>query len=111
MRSGGIQVSDQFGIEDWWGVGEKRTVIVVVADDELLELAVLAELAPDVLVEGVEVVLQLGGVHAVLGVVGRVLVEVGHEDGLAVGRLDVFSGAAVAVAAGADFLDFATSSG
>ena len=49
-------------------------------------------------------VLELGGVHAVLGIVGGVLVEVGHEDGLAVGGLDVFPGAAVAMAAGADFL-------
>lgn len=49
-------------------------------------------------------ILQLRGVHPVLGVVGGVLVEVGHEDGLAVGGLDVFSGAAIAVAAGADFL-------
>lgn len=49
-------------------------------------------------------ILQLRGVHPVLGVVGGVLVEVGHEDGLAVGGLDVFSRAAVAVTAGADFL-------
>lgn len=83
---------------------KRRTVIVVVANDEFLQLAVLAQLAPNVLVEGVKVVLQLRGVHPVLGVVGGVLVEVGHEDGLAVGGLDVFSGAAVAVTAGADFL-------
>lgn len=44
------------------------------------------------------------GVHLVLGVVGRVLVQVGEQDRLRVGRLDVFSGAAVAVAAGADFV-------
>ena len=82
---------------------KKRTVIVVVADDEFLELAVLAQLAPNVLVKGVKVVLQLRGVHPVLGVVGRVLVQVGHEDGLAVRGLDVLARAAVAVAAGADF--------
>lgn len=81
-----------------------QVVVVVVADDELLELAVLAHLAPDVFVEGVEVVLQLGRVHAVLGVEGGVLVEVGHEDGLRVGGLDVFAGAAIAVAAGADLI-------
>lgn len=92
-----------------WGKGRegkgegKRTVIVVVADDEFLELAVLAQLAPNVLVKGVKVVLQLRGVHPVLGVVGRVLVQVGHEDGLAVRGLDVLARAAVAVAAGADF--------
>ena len=81
-----------------------HTVIVVVAYHELFHLAVLAQLAPDVLVEGIEVVLELVRVHAVLGVVGGVLVEVRHEDGLAVGGLDVFARAAVAVAAGADFL-------
>lgn len=79
-------------------------VVVVVADDQLLELAVLAHLAPHVLVEGVEVVLQLRGVHAVLGVEGRVLVQVGHQDRLAVGRLDVLARAPVTVAAGADLV-------
>ena len=49
-------------------------------------------------------VLQLRGAHLVFRVVGRVLVEVGEEDGLAVGGLDVFTRAAVAVAAGADFV-------
>ena len=48
--------------------------------------------------------LQLRRVHPVLGVVGRVLVQVGHEDGLAVGGLDVFSRAAVAMTAGTNFL-------
>lgn len=81
-----------------------QMVVVVVADDQLLELAVLAHLAPDVLVEGVKVILQLRGVHAVLGVEGGVLVQVRHQDRLAVGRLDVFSRATVAVAAGADLV-------
>ena len=49
-------------------------------------------------------ILQLTRVHLVFWVVGRVLVEVGEEDGLAVGGLDVFARAAVAVAAGADFV-------
>ena len=49
-------------------------------------------------------VLELGRVHVCFGIVGGVLVEVGEEDGLAVGGLDVFAGAAVAVAAGADFV-------
>lgn len=48
-------------------------------------------------------VLQLRRVHPVLGVVGGVLVQVRHEDGLAVRGLDVFSRAAIAVATGADF--------
>lgn len=81
-----------------------EVVVVVVADDELLELAVLAHLAPDVLVEGVEVVLQLRRVHAVLRVEGRVLVQVGHQDRLRVGGLDVLPAAAVAVPARADLV-------
>lgn len=80
------------------------TVIVIVADDQLFELAVLAQLTPYVLVEGVEVVLQLAGVHLALGVVGRVLVHVGHEDGLGVGWLNMLSGAAVAVSACANLV-------
>lgn len=48
-------------------------------------------------------ILQLRRVHATLGIVGRVLVQVRHEDGLAVRGLDVLAGAAIAVAAGADF--------
>lgn len=86
-------------------MGEKiqHTIIVVVADDEFLQLAVLAKLAPNILVKGVKVVLQLRRVHPVLGVVGGVLVQVRHEDGLAVRGLDVFSRAAIAVATGADF--------
>lgn len=81
-----------------------RTIVVVVTNHHLLRLAVLAHLAPKVLVEGVEVVLQLARVHLVLGVVGRVLVQVRQEDGLGVGGLDVFATAAVAVPAGADFV-------
>ena len=49
-------------------------------------------------------VLQLRRVHLVFGIVGRVLVQVGEEDGLAVGGFDVLAGAAVAVPAGADFV-------
>lgn len=81
-----------------------HTVIVIIAYNELFQLAVLAQLAPDVLVKSVEVVLQLAGVHPVLGVVRRVLVQVRHEDRLAVRGLDVLPRAAVAVAARADFL-------
>jgi hypothetical protein len=56
---------------------EKFTVVVVVTDDNLFNLAVLAHLTPEILVEGVKVVLQLLGVHVGLGVVCGVLVEVG----------------------------------
>lgn len=81
-----------------------EVVVVVVAHDDLLDLAVFAHLAPDVLVEGVEVVLQLARVHLALGVERRVLVQVREEDRLGVGRLDVLARAAVAVAAGADLV-------
>jgi hypothetical protein len=50
------------------------------------------------------VVLQLTRVHLVLWVVGWVLIQVWEEDGLAVGGLDVFSRAAVPVAARADLV-------
>ena len=82
----------------------KLTIIIIITHDHLLRLAVLAHLAPEILVKGVEVVLQLARVHLVLGVVGRVLVQVGEEDGLRVGGLDVLAAAAVAVAAGADLV-------
>jgi hypothetical protein len=81
-----------------------EVVIVVVADDDFFDLAEFAHLAPEVFVEGVEVVLELGGVHLVLLVVGWVLVEVGEENCLAVGGLDMFSRAAVPVAACADLV-------
>jgi len=62
------------------------------------------------------VVLQLAGVHLVLWVVGRVLVEVGEEDRLTVGGLDMLARAAVTVSACAnlvvegavDFVGFGT---
>lgn len=58
------------------GVSPQLTVIVVVAHDNLLNLAVLAHLTPKVLVKGVKVVLQLGSIHLALWVVRRVLVQV-----------------------------------
>lgn len=82
----------------------KLTIIIIVTDDHLLHLSVLAHLAPKVLVESVEVVLQLARVHLVLGVVRRVLVQVRQQDRLRVGGLDVLARAAIAVAAGADFV-------
>lgn len=81
-----------------------QMVIVVVADHQFFELAVFAQLAPDVFVECVKVVLQLVLVHFVLGVEGWVLVEVREQYRLRVGRLDVLSRAAVAMAARADFI-------
>lgn len=49
-------------------------------------------------------VLELRSIHARFVVVCRVLVEIGEQDGLGVGGFDVFARAAVAVAAGADFV-------
>lgn len=80
------------------------TIIVIVTDNQFLEFAVFAHLAPYVLVKSVEVVLQLTRVHLVLGVVGWVLVHVGHEDGLRVRWLHMFARAAVAVAACTDLV-------
>jgi len=93
-------------MHDWLG-REKDvflTIIVVITNNQLLKLAKLAHLAPNILVEGIKVVLQLPSVHPALVVVGRVLVHVGHEHGLRVGWLDMLSRAAVAVAAGADLV-------
>ena len=58
-------------------IGNVHTIVVVIAHHHLLDLSVLAHLAPEVLVKGVEVVLELGRIHLVLGVVGGILVEVG----------------------------------
>jgi len=79
-------------------------IIIIIANHHLLDLTILAHLAPEVLVEGIEMVLQLRRVHFDLGVVGGVLVKVREEDCLAVGGLDVFARAAVTVAAGANFI-------
>lgn len=68
-----------------------QVVVVIVAHHDFLQFAVLAHLAPKVLVEGVKVVLHLRRVHLAFGVVGGVLVEVGQEDGLAVGGLDMLA--------------------
>lgn len=79
-------------------------IVIIITNHHLLRLAIFTHFAPKVFVESVEVVLELRRVHLCFGIVGGVLVEVGEEDGLAVGGLDVFAGAAVAVAAGADFV-------
>ena len=73
----------------YWGWGV-LTVVVVVANHHLLDLAVLAHLAKEVLVECIKVVLELGRVHLVFGIEGRVLVQVREEDRLRVRGLDVF---------------------
>jgi len=79
-------------------------IVIIITNHHLLWFAVFTHFAPEIFVESVKVVLELGRVHLCFGIVGGVLVEVGEEDGLAVGGLDVFAGTAVAVAAGADFV-------
>lgn len=59
------------------GEGSRHTIVVVITYDDLLNLPVFAHLAPEVFVEGIEMILELRRVHLVLGVVGWVLVEVG----------------------------------
>ena len=83
---------------------ELHTIVIIITHHDLLRLTIFTHLAPEVFVESVKVVLELRRVHICFGIVGGVLVEVREEDGLAVGGLDVFAGAAVAVAAGADFV-------
>jgi len=62
----------------------KHTVIIIITDNHLLNLPELAHLAPEILIEGIEVILQLASVHFDFWVVGWVLVEVGEKDGLRV---------------------------
>jgi hypothetical protein len=82
----------------------KLTIIVIVTHHNLLDLAVLAHLAPEILVESVKMVLDLARIHLVLGVVCRVLVEIRQENCLRVGRLDMLARASIPVATGSDFV-------
>jgi len=79
-------------------------IIIIITNDNLFNLTEFAHLAPKVLIESIEVILQLACVHLVLRVVSRVLVEVGEENRLAVGRLDMLSRTAVAVPACTDLI-------
>jgi len=81
-----------------------QMIIIIITNHDLLNLSKLTHLTPKVFIKSIKVILQLRSIHLVLGIVGGVLVEVGQQDGLAVGGLDVFSRAAVAVAAGTDFV-------
>lgn len=49
-------------------------------------------------------VLKLRGVHFVFRVESGILVKVWEEDGLAIGRFDVFSGTAIAMSTGTYFI-------
>jgi hypothetical protein len=66
------------GREERW----RPTVVVIVAHYYLLNQSVLAQLAPDVFIEGVKVHLHLRRAHLVLGVVGGILVQIRKEDSL-----------------------------
>ena len=68
-----------------------QMIVIVVANHDLLYFAVFAHLAPEVFVESIEVILQLRSIHFIFWVVGWVLVQVGEEDSLRVGRLDMLS--------------------
>jgi len=52
------------------------TIVVVITNHDFLHLAKLAHLAPDILIEGVKVILELLWVHGVFGVVRWVEVHV-----------------------------------
>ena len=74
-----VPVVTKYGRQDL-----KLTIIVVIANNYFLNQAVLAHLAPKVLVESVEMVLKLAWVHLVLGIEGRILVQVWEENRLRV---------------------------
>lgn len=82
----------------------KRTIIVVIANHHLLNLAILAHLAPDILVERIEVGLNLLRIHLVLWIKCRVLIQVRHQNCLRVRRLDMLARASVAMPTGANFV-------
>jgi hypothetical protein len=79
-------------------------IVVVVADHNLLNQPILAELAPDVLVERVEVVLELRRVHLVVWEKGWVQVKVREEYRLGVGRFDMLAGASITVSTSANLV-------
>ena len=83
---------------------EIRTIIVVVAYHNFLNLTVFAHLAPKILIKRIEMILQLTRVHLVLRIVCRVLVEVREEDGLRVRRLDMFARTTITMTAGSNFV-------
>lgn len=51
-----------------------KMVIIIITNHNFLDFSKFTHLAPEVLVKGVEMVLQLAGVHFDLGIVGGVLV-------------------------------------
>lgn len=59
-------------------IKRQLTVIVIIANDNLLNLAIFAHFAPDILIKSIKVVLDLHRVHLILRVVCWVLVKVGQ---------------------------------
>ena len=102
MRSANGMLAD--GTAKVGGHKSALTIVIVVADYNLLYLSIFTHFAPEILVEGVEMILQLAGVHLVLRIIGRVLIEIWEENGLRVGWLYMFPRASVAVSACADFV-------
>lgn len=66
-------------------------IVVVVANHHFFNLPVFTHFAPEVLVERIKVVLQLGRIHLVLLIIRRVLIKVREENSLAVGGFDMLS--------------------
>ena len=52
------------------------TIVVIVANDNFLNLAILAHLTPEILVKGVKVCLQTLRIHLVLWVICWILIHV-----------------------------------
>ena len=89
----------------------------VVANVQFEKMAVLCQLAEDrdgepaavpgrrinipvkILVDGIKIALEVPVGEFVVGIVGWVMVDVGEEDGLRKGRLNVLARATIAVAA------------
>ena len=82
----------------------KLTVIVIITHDDLFGLAILAHLAPEVFVKGIEMILKLTGVHLIFGIICRILVEIGKENRLRIRRFNMLSRATITVAACANFV-------
>ena len=76
----------------------------IIAHMHLLQFSIQAKLRVEIFVELVKVFLDFGGSHGVAGDVLWIEVDVTEEDGLRVVWFDVFAGAAVAMAAGPNFV-------
>ena len=80
-----------------------KVIANIIADMHFFNLAIFRQLDKEILVDVVKVLLDLGFCQRAVGVVRRVVVNVGDKDGLREIGLDVFPGAPVAVSACSDF--------